>query len=503
MKTARFLLAGALTAGLLAAATPAQAEAYNTIQSFDGTNITFYWFPAQGLAAGQTAPTVLQGPGFGGQAQDDPEAKSGGGIPGVGPLRAAGYNVLTWNPRGISPSGGKAQLDNPNYEGRDVQALIDWVGQQPQAQLDGPNDPRVGMTGGSYGGGIQFSTAGIDPRIDAIVPVIAWHSLTTALYKSATIQTAWINLLMTGASQPGNSFDPKILKGRKEAKKGMTFTPEVYDFAKAAGPAGYVSRITAPTLIIQGTIDNLFPLSEAIQNYNAIADNGVPVKMIWYCGGHGVCLDGGGDTSVPLQQTWNWLDRYLKRNTATDTGPVFTWVDQRGTWRSADRYPVASKTLRASGKGSLKLKQKGGSGPYEGALPSSMGLFGLLVRPAIPTPATRAVNVTVRAKKATVVVGEPTLRLAYKGTAKRKKIRVLAQLVDTRNKHVLGNAITPIPLKLNGRKQQASVPLEAVSASLTKGQELTLQIVGQSTIYNVFPQGSVKFSKVKVSLPTL
>lgn len=44
---------------------PAAAQDLNTITSFDGTAITFYWFPAVGLSDGQKAPTVLQGPGFG------------------------------------------------------------------------------------------------------------------------------------------------------------------------------------------------------------------------------------------------------------------------------------------------------------------------------------------------------------------------------------------------------------------------------------------------------
>ena len=51
------------------------------------------------------------------------------------------------------------------------------------------------MTGGSYGGGIQLSTAGIDRRIDAIVPVVAWHSLETSLYKDRTFKQGWNTLL--------------------------------------------------------------------------------------------------------------------------------------------------------------------------------------------------------------------------------------------------------------------------------------------------------------------
>ncbi len=498
------LLAAGLAASTCLIAAPAHAADYNTLTSFDGTPITFYWFPAVGLAPGQTAPTVLQGPGFGGQAQSNPDAPDGGPLPGVGTLRQAGYNVLTWNPRGISPSGGEAMLDNPNYEGRDVQALIDWVGQQPQAQLDAPGDPRVGMTGGSYGGGIQFSTAGIDSRIDAIVPVIAWNSLGTALYKADTIKTAWVSVLMAGATRPGNTFAPALLKGRDEAKKGSTFSKGVVDFALSAGPYQVVPNIKAPTFIIQGTVDNLFPPSEAVANYKLLKKTGVPLKMTWYCGGHGFCLENDGSTQVVLEQTRTWLDKYLK-GAPLETGPAFTWVDQNGTYRSAADYPKPTSWLKAAGKGTLTLKDKGGSGPYTGKLPDGVNpLAALLLRNTVPTPAKNAVSVDVRASKASVVLGTPKLTLKYSGTSKAKKVRILAQLVDPKHKTVLGHQITPVALKLNGKPQTVKVPLETVSGSLGKGKRFTLQITSQSSAYDVFPKkGSVTFSKVKVALPVV
>lgn len=499
------LIAAGLAAATCLAVAPARAADYNTLTSFDGTPITFYWFPAVGLAPGQAAPTVLQGPGFGGQAQSNPDAPNGGPIPGVGTLRQAGYNVLTWNPRGISPSGGQAMLDNPNYEGRDVQALIDWVGQQPQAQLDGPGDPRVGMTGGSYGGGIQFSTAGIDSRLDAIVPVIAWNSLETSLYKADTIKTAWVNVLMTGATRPGNTFAPALLKGRGEAAKGMTFSKAVVDFAKAAGPYQVVPKITAPTLIIQGTVDNLFPPSEAVANYHALKKTGVPLKMIWYCGGHGFCLENDASTTIALEQTSAWLDKYLKGSSAVDTGPAFTWVDQNGTYRSAADYPKPTSWLKATGQGTLTLQKKGGSGPYSGKLPDGVNpLAALLLRQTVPSPAKNALSIPVTAAKASVVLGTPKLTLKYSGTSKAKKVRILAQLVDPKHKTVLGHQITPLAVKLNGKPQTVKVPLETISGSLKKGKKFTLQLVAQSSAYDVFPkEGSVTFSKVKVALPVV
>ncbi len=497
-------LIGVLSAAAVISVTaPAAAQDYDTVVSFDGTPITFYWFPAVGLAPGQTAPTVLQGPGFGGQAQKDPEAKSSTSTPGVGDLRKAGYNVLTWNPRGISPSGGQAQLNNPDFEGRDVSALLSWVSQQPEAQLDAPGDPRVGMTGGSYGGGVQFSTAAIDKRVDAIVPVIAWNSLQTSLYKAQTIKSSWVNALLVGATRPGNTFSPSILKGREQARKGTTFSKEVVDFARAAGPDRVLADITAPTLILQGTVDNLFPPSEAVANYKALRSAGVTTKMVWFCGGHGVCLTKGGDSTLPLQQTWLWLAKYLKGDAAVDTGPAFTWIDQRGRFRSASDYPSASSRLTGIGKGQLRLKDKGGSGPYTGTLPSTISpTFSLVLRPTIPAQAKNAVEVDVRAKKPTAVVGAPKLRLTYKGTSKNKKVRVLAQLVDPKTKIVVGHQITPFALTLNGKKQKTDVAMEEISFSLRKGQRLQLQIVANSGPYDTFPKGGrVSFSKVRIGLP--
>ena len=47
------------------------------------------------------------------------------------------------------------------------------------------------MSGPSYGGGIQLVTAGIDRRVDAITPTIAWNSLLTGLYKEGSVKQGW------------------------------------------------------------------------------------------------------------------------------------------------------------------------------------------------------------------------------------------------------------------------------------------------------------------------
>src|SRR3954465_15984020 len=163
----RLALAFALTALLVAA--PAADARDATITSFAGTQIVLSFFPSP---QGGKAPTILEGHGWGGSRETNADATSdeGTGNVGVGALRKAGFNVLTWDARGFGNSGGTVTVDSPDAEARDVQALLDWLAQQSEAQLDKAGDPRVGMTGVSYAGGIELNPARGRNPAGAIAP---------------------------------------------------------------------------------------------------------------------------------------------------------------------------------------------------------------------------------------------------------------------------------------------------------------------------------------------
>ena len=234
------------------------------VTSFDGTKIVYSFFPDPALTAGQTAPTVMFGAGYS-------SARAGSSDATVTALLAAGYNVLTWDPRGFGDSGGDVELDSPAYEARDVSALIDQIAQQPEAQLDAPGDPRLGMVGASYGGGIQLTSAEIDPRIDVIAPQIAWNSLVTSLDKSNTAKGGWGSLLATlgvqgsasggilgglqgepGGTPIGDMQDPRIYTALEDGLTTGEFTPTDQAFFAAASPGPLLSRIHIPVLLMQG-----------------------------------------------------------------------------------------------------------------------------------------------------------------------------------------------------------------------------------------------------------
>ena len=93
--------------------------------------------------------------------------------------------VLAYSARGFGRSTGQIALDSLDYEIPDARALVDWLATQPEVQLDGPGDPRVGVTGGSYGGALSLMLAGTDPRVDALVPLITWNDLSQSLFPNA------------------------------------------------------------------------------------------------------------------------------------------------------------------------------------------------------------------------------------------------------------------------------------------------------------------------------
>ncbi|HYO37603.1 MAG TPA: ATP-binding cassette domain-containing protein, partial [Geodermatophilus sp.] len=81
-------------------------------------------------------------------------------------------------------------------------------------------------------------------------------------------------------------FRADICAAYQVAAASGTLTPEVAAVLDRSSPAAVLDRITAPTLLVQGTEDSLFGLGQADANARGIAANGTPVKVVWYAGGH-------------------------------------------------------------------------------------------------------------------------------------------------------------------------------------------------------------------------
>jgi ABC-2 type transport system ATP-binding protein len=495
----------------------------------DGALISTNYFPATTVVNGAaSAPTILNGPGLTVAANTDPESVSIDGlVPGLKPLRDAGYNVVTWDPRGQFASGGILQLDSPAFEGQDVRGIINWLSDNhaytsPAFDNDtltdsntadaayADTDPAIGMVGGSYGGTIQLVTAGIDPRVDVIVPGVAWNSLNDSLYPRGVFKTSYSAVLLLGLVTTGARINPQIYGGILTGALLGILTPDQRALLAASGPDFLTDNIDIPTLFIQGTADVLFPLQQALNNAATLGTPAEDITMIWFCGGHGVCqtmnrTQIAEQTQMLLNATLDELDSVLMNQ--PDTLPKFQFVDQHGQWYTATRIPTDDAfysgstpvTTNDEGGGALAIVPLiDGSGPGPGVpLPFSLGL-GAEARNAINIPLEDAPD-------GTTIVGAPHLTFNYSGIGTSRS--VYAQIVDKNTGLVVGNLVTPIPVTLDGRPHRVDVSMENIvytyGDDVPTGADLELQIVGSATPYlNLTQFGFINVSDVSVSLPT-
>ncbi|WP_405867651.1 MULTISPECIES: CocE/NonD family hydrolase [unclassified Streptomyces] len=501
-----------------------------------------------GVDRAHPAPAVVATNGFGG-------SKSDGSTDAIGKAFAErGYVSLIYSGLGFGGSGCLISLDDPGIDGTAAARLIDFLGGKRAADdgtradfvtLDGTGDPRVGMIGGSYGGAIQMATAAVDHRVDALVPLITWNNLAYALdpnNASGSVPGAfkwqWANgFYLIGESQP--LTQPNLDPSRINALTCLHFvtracntistlnsgtypaakTAELLAYSHSVSPISYLSRVKAPTLLIQGQADSLFNLNEATATYKTLKAQGTTAKMIWQSWGHsgGITDPAGGElnlsqgnleTSYVGRRILSWFDRYLGKQTSTDTGPAFAyyrdWItDPNGTYATADRLPALSRRYYLSGDGKLvdnRKKVARGSRTYTNQLiPTSHSESSLAGIAKIPDPGpydtagtylgwtseplARTTDV-VGAPRATLKVVSPKAKAAQNSGNAADKLVLFAKLYDVApdgTKTLVRRLIAPV--RVPDVTKSFTVTLPAIVHRYEKGHRLRFVIAASDDAY--------------------
>jgi ABC-2 type transport system ATP-binding protein len=186
-------------------------------------------------------PAILLAHGFGGSKNDvKGEAET---------LARDGYAVLTWSARGFGRSTGKIGINDPAYEVKDVSRLIDWLAKRPEVQLDGPGDPRVGVTGASYGGAVSLLAAGYDKRVDAIAPEITYWNLADAFFPGGVFKKLWAGIFFS-TSGGCAKFEKQLCDMYQRVAVNGVPDASARHLLDERSPSAVGDRIRVPTLIM-------------------------------------------------------------------------------------------------------------------------------------------------------------------------------------------------------------------------------------------------------------
>ncbi|MFG1989603.1 alpha/beta fold hydrolase [Actinoplanes sp. NPDC048988] len=449
-------------------------------------------------------PAVLLAHGFGGtkdSVSDDAES-----------LADRGYAVLTWTAQGFGRSGGQIHLDSPDYEVRDAQGLLDWLAQRPEIRTDATGDPRVGVVGGSYGGALALMLAAQDSRVDAIVPSITWNDLNNVfLQQSAATETTgvfkkgWAGVFFgNGGSDAPSGALANPACGRFAAdicaaylQVATTGVPDqkTSDLLRRSSPAPVLNKIKAPTLLVQGEVDTLFPLSEADANAKGIAAAGTPVRVAWFTGGH----DGGAGPQTDQDRvkflTVQWLDHYVKGE-GDKPSDSFTYSRVAG-FSALDRGLVTNGYSTGTypglgGTGTTQISLEGSAQPIAnppngnpGALSSLPGTGGrlstLLAGVAADIPGQFAAFNSGPLAEAVDVAGSPTVRLRAASPTGEATLFVKLYDVDQQGAETLSAGLIA-PVRLTGlpssisAAQPVTVTLPAIVRQIDKGHSVRVVV---------------------------
>jgi len=292
--------------------------------------------------------------------------------------RGWGNSCGALDPKRLQPvcANGYNHLMDTRFEVRDAQELFEALADQDAGGAtadEGLIDPqRIGVTGGSYGGGISMALAalknrkmipagdgtlvpwlsddGKPMRIAAAQPDIPWTDLAYSLQpnghtldyvadapymqrgrigvmKQSFVSGLWaLGQALSNYAPPGTDPDADLSTWFTAINAGEPYdtnplSQDIVDEITTHHSSYYIDDSTppAPLLISNGWTDDLFPADEAIRFYNRTRTRhpGTPISLIFTDHGHQRGQNKGPDAAWRNSRLHEWFDHYVK-----GTGPA-------------------------------------------------------------------------------------------------------------------------------------------------------------------------------------
>lgn len=303
----------------------AGGRAYHVITQsrVDGEAISFELHEPDVIDCNSKHALILQGHGYAGSRTT--------GVGAFSQYTSNGFAVISIDQRGSPDSGGTVRVMDPDFEGEDLVAIVDWAEQYLDWLKYRNGNLLLGGIGGSYGGMFQYLLLNKDPdrRLDAIVPEIAPHDLTYSLNPGGVVKSYWA-LLLAAAGDTQTQFGQNeyiratLVEGGASGTfpeaaipffayhsmryfcenpldlqvsdrgdtSSYTFDP-LFQLVPLSAGGEYTVFTPSPravpkvdALLWQGPRDDLFNMNEAWRNYECLKQAGGDVRLLTYSAGH-------------------------------------------------------------------------------------------------------------------------------------------------------------------------------------------------------------------------
>jgi dipeptidyl aminopeptidase/acylaminoacyl peptidase len=171
-------------------------------------------------------------------------------------LAARGYAVFYPNVRGSTGYGEKfMEMNRGDWGGGDFKDVMAGIDDLVKRGIADPN--KLGIGGWSYGGYMS-----------------EWAITQTTRFKAAVSGAGLANLISEYGTEKGPSYD--------EWFYGVPYEPEKITGFLNSSPFVYLKNAKTPTLILQGSADDVDPLGQSQELYRGLKRYGVEAELVVY-----------------------------------------------------------------------------------------------------------------------------------------------------------------------------------------------------------------------------
>lgn len=460
------------------------------------------------LPATTPAPAVVLAHGFGGSKASVEEQALG--------LRDEGFVVLAYSARGFGKTVASISMNSPQFEVADAQKLIDYLANRTEVLQDTANDPRVGFAGGSYGGAISLLVAGYDARVDAVSSDITWNNMQSALFAQniagskdfGVFKQMWASYFFSVGmatppklANPCGRFSPEWCAAYTEGITTGRLSPASVALMQASSPSSVAARITAPTMLMAGQADSLFPLTEATKTFEQIraANPLTPLKLVWHGAGH----DGGVNETDRLRAlTLTWFQKHLEQKNV-ETGPLFEATLASGSIVSNNnRNQVkfftsnvfdsvngfANKRIALAGDAQNIVAPAGGQPALMTVLPGLGGSVASLLGRSFPNQSAYFESKPFEQTTPLIGASRVTLRVTPTQNSAEMVLFTSLRIINGEQSQRFPNGLVA-PLRLTdlvaGTPVEVEVHLPAIVAEISAGEKLQLVVSTTDAAYRL------------------